>query len=402
MICCRLHPDCSNTYLGWQDMSTKLKSFTIARVEAIEIQALPFFVYNEYAHLAQHNVPAGSFPLPSPHPLPICLRDSRSIPLTQPDPLGAFHYAPCLKTGHTKFWRTILQHRILWGGHELAFWGGHSENSLLEGWCKPWCIPFYLCCKVQQKSASSIKLELALVRGSHAPDPKRLSTGHQHGHLAPHIKAIKAWDQQVADSGGKNVCEQKVGSLLAVSGNGWERGLQEHLGKQALPFSPGHPDFPLAVWGSVCGHLLGCVYLHENLFSQHLKSNQLFRCYQATANELSRSTSAHTSSRAGPPGCPSWRNSTAWSFGSSTVGKYTLVYISDTWGECFLSWLMLSPCSRACSQQKRARGTGWRMCSCTTVPALPPHPRPMPGLLMENSSLSGLSWLPVRATISLL
>lgn len=52
MICCRLHPDCSNTHVGWQDISTKLKSFTIAGVEAIEIQALPFFVCSEYAHLA--------------------------------------------------------------------------------------------------------------------------------------------------------------------------------------------------------------------------------------------------------------------------------------------------------------------------------------------------------------
>lgn len=62
MICCRLHPDCSNTHWGWQDMSTKLKSLSIARVEAKEIQALPFFVYNECALLPQHNVPAGSCP----------------------------------------------------------------------------------------------------------------------------------------------------------------------------------------------------------------------------------------------------------------------------------------------------------------------------------------------------
>lgn len=66
MICCRLDPDCSNTHLGWQNISTKVKSFTIARVEATEIQALPLFVYNEYAHLAQHNVPAVPFSFPHP------------------------------------------------------------------------------------------------------------------------------------------------------------------------------------------------------------------------------------------------------------------------------------------------------------------------------------------------
>lgn len=103
MICCRLHPDCSNTHLGWQDISTKLKSSSIARIEAKEIQALPFFVNNEYTRLEQHNVPAGSFPLPSPHPLTICLRESKSIPLTYPESLDVFHSAPCLKAVHTQF-----------------------------------------------------------------------------------------------------------------------------------------------------------------------------------------------------------------------------------------------------------------------------------------------------------
>lgn len=136
-----------------------------------------------------------------------------------------------------------------------------------------------------------------------------------------------------------------------------------------------------------------CVFASVSLF-QHLRTSQLFRCYQATAIELSRSTAVPTNSRASPPGHLSWRNSTAWSFGSSTVGKYSLVYITDTRGECFLSWLLLAPCSRACLQQKRAHGTGCRMRSRTTIPALPPHPCSMLGLLTENTSLSGLGWLP--------
>lgn len=70
-------------------------------------------------------------------------------------------------------------------------------------------------CKVQQESASCIKLDLALVHSSHAPDPKRLSSGHQCGHFAPHTKA---WDQQMAGSGGKILVKRREGSFWQYQG----------------------------------------------------------------------------------------------------------------------------------------------------------------------------------------
>lgn len=68
-----------------------------------------------------------------------------------------------------------------------------------------------------------------------------------------------------------------------------------------------------------------CICIHVSLSTCE---NQLLRCYRATASELSRSAASPTGSRAAPPGRLSRRNSTAWVFGDSAVGKYTLVYIS--------------------------------------------------------------------------
>lgn len=67
------------------------------------------------------------------------------------------------------------------------------------------------------------------------------------------------------------------------------------------------------------------VYVHLSLSTCN---NRLLRCSWVTATELSRSRAAPTSSTAGPPGHPSGRNSTAWAFGDSPLGKRTLAYIT--------------------------------------------------------------------------
>lgn len=132
-----------------------------------------------------------------------------------------------------------------------------------------------------------------------------------------------------------------------------------------------------------------CAFASVCLF-QHLRTNQLFRCYQATATEFSRSTAAHTSSRVGPLGHLSWRNSTAWFFGSSTVGKYTLIYISHM--------RVSSPGSSlppAAGHAHSRKGHGGQDAGCTPEPPTTPSSH-------ARASLSGLSWLPVRAAIPLL
>lgn len=99
---------------------------------------------------------------------------------------------------------------------------------------------------------------------------------------------------------------------------------------QAIPMS-------LLQFGSpsmkICRGVCICICL-----SLQTCENQLLRCYQATATELSRRAAAPTSSRAGPSGRFSRRNSTARVFGDSTVGKYTLVYIS-----CYIRGMFSSP-----------------------------------------------------------
>lgn len=185
--------------------------------------------------------------------------------------------------------------------------------------------------------------------------PRKLSTGHQRGHLANVGKAEvhllqRAWDQCMSGPGRKILEDRRESSFIrdrGVDNRGVLGGIlvgKQCRSPQAILIS--HLQFGSLSMEICRGVVCICIRL-----SLSTCENQLLRCYQATATELSRSTAAPTSSRAGPPGRLSQRNGTAWVFGDSAVGKYTLVYIS-----CYMRGMFppLAPRrSTGCSQRER-------------------------------------------------
>jgi len=159
-----------------------------------------------------------------------------------------------------------------------------------------------------------------------------MSTGHHHGHLAnvSHQAEVhliqRAWGQWMAGAGGKILVDIRESGFLQDQGvdeGGILSGIwvsKQCHSAQAILIS--HLLFGgLSV--EICRDMCICICLCLSTCE-----NQLLRCYQATVTELSRSAAAPTSSRAGPPGRLSQKNSTACVSGDSAAGKYTLVYIS--------------------------------------------------------------------------
>lgn len=137
--------------------------------------------------------------------------------------------------------------------------------------------------------------------------PQKLSTGHQHRHLANvagqaevHLRQ-RAWGQWMAGPGGKILVDKRESSFLQDRGVD-EGGVLRGIWVSKQWHSPPAVLISHLQFGSpkmeICRGVCICICLFLSTCE-----NQLFRCYQATATELSRSVAAATSSRAGPPGC---------------------------------------------------------------------------------------------------